>query len=81
MAELEKELELALAEQGNSPSGSAPTPSRPCSVEVLQNEIQSRERTETTGSRPKKLQDASRHSTAQGLGEWKQQETEMVAEA
>ncbi|KAE8440871.1 hypothetical protein EG329_006358 [Mollisiaceae sp. DMI_Dod_QoI] len=80
MAELEKELELALAEQGNSPSASAPTPSRPRSVEAPQDEIQSRERTETTGSRPEELQDASRHGTAQGLEEWERQETEMVAE-
>ncbi|CZR65235.1 uncharacterized protein PAC_15135 [Phialocephala subalpina] len=80
MAELEKELELALSEQGNSPSASAPTPSRPRSVEAPQDEIQSRERTETTGSRPEELQDASPHGTAQGLEEWEQRETEVAAE-
>ncbi|KAF8846493.1 hypothetical protein BDZ45DRAFT_454874 [Acephala macrosclerotiorum] len=80
MAELERELELALEEQGNSSSASAPTSSHPRSVEALQDEIQSRERSETPGSRPEELQDASRHGTAQGLEEWGRRETEVVVE-
>jgi hypothetical protein len=69
MAELEKELGLGLTEEGNSSSASALASPRPRSVEASQDEIQSRERTETTGSRPEELQDASRHGTAQGLEE------------
>ncbi|CZR67725.1 uncharacterized protein PAC_17624 [Phialocephala subalpina] len=80
IAELEKELELALAEQKNSLSASAPTPSRPRSIEARQDEIQSRKRTETTGSKPKELQNASPHGIAHGLKEWEQQETEVVVE-
>jgi hypothetical protein len=82
---LEKELGLALIEQGNSSSASAPTSPRPHSAEAPQDETQSRERTETTtGSKPEELQeelqDVSRHGTAQGLEEWEQQETEVVVE-
>jgi len=66
MAELEKELGLA-----------SPTPR---SVDAPGNDTQSRERTETTSSRPEELQDTSRHGTAQGLEEWEQQETEVVVE-
>lgn len=76
MAELEKELGLALEEeQRKSPLAGTPTSPSPCSVEVPQDETQSRERTETTGSRPEELQDVSRHGTTQGLEEWKQRET------
>lgn len=64
MAELDKELGLALIEQGNSSSASSPTSPCPRSVEAPQDEIQSRERSETTGSRPEELQDAFRHGTA-----------------
>jgi hypothetical protein len=67
MAELEKELELAFLEQGNSSSASAPTSPCPRSVEAPQDEIQSRERTDTTGKRLEELQNTSRHGTAQGL--------------
>ncbi|KAF8847684.1 hypothetical protein BDZ45DRAFT_754641 [Acephala macrosclerotiorum] len=80
MAELERELELALEEQGNSSSASAPTSSHPRSVEAPQDEIQSRERSETPGSRPEELQDTSRYDTAQGLEEWGRRETEVVVE-
>ena len=81
MAELEKELGLALVEQVDSSSPSTPSSPRPRSVEAPQDEIKSRERTETTGSRPEELRDASRHGTpAQGLEEWEQRETRMVVE-
>jgi hypothetical protein len=79
MAELEKELGLALEEeQGKSPSAGTPTSPSPCSVEALQDEAQSREYTETTGSRLEELQDVSRHGTTQGLEEWKQRRLVMV---
>jgi hypothetical protein len=82
MAELEKELGLALEEQQvESLSTSTPTPPSPRSVEALQDQIQSRERSETTGSRPEELRDASRRSTpAQDLEWWEQQETQVVVE-
>jgi hypothetical protein len=80
MAELEKELELALVKQVDSSSASAPSPSRPRSVEAPQDEVKSRERTETTGSGPEELRDVSRHGTGQGLEEWEQWETEAVVE-
>jgi hypothetical protein len=51
MAELEKELGLALEEQVKSSSASARTSSSPRSVKAPQDEIQSRERSETTSSR------------------------------
>jgi hypothetical protein len=63
IAELEKELELALVEQVNSSSASAPSSLCPRSVKAPQDEIKSRERTETTSSRLEELRDASRHST------------------
>jgi len=65
MAELEKELGLALEEQVKSSSASAPTSPSPRSVEAPQDEIQSRERSEATGSRPEELQEVCRHGTAQ----------------
>jgi len=80
MAEFEKELGLVLIEQGNSSSASAPTSLRPRSIEASQDEIQNREHTETTGSRPEELQEVSRHGTAQGFEEWEQRETEVVVE-
>ncbi|TVY83406.1 hypothetical protein LSUE1_G002963 [Lachnellula suecica] len=79
MAELEEELGLALEEQ-QVESLSANTPTRPRSVEAPQDEIQSRERSETTGTRPDELQDTSQCGTAQGLEEWGQKETEVVVE-
>jgi len=80
MAELEKELGLALGEQQvKSSSAGTPTSPSPRSAEASQDEIQSRERSETTGSRPEELQDACRHGTpAQGLEEWEQRESEVV---
>ncbi|KAH6704184.1 hypothetical protein BKA61DRAFT_183702 [Leptodontidium sp. MPI-SDFR-AT-0119] len=79
MAELEKALGLALEEQHvESSSAGTPTPLSPRSVEAPPDETQSRERTETTGSRPEELQDTSRYGTAQGLEEWELQETEVV---
>jgi hypothetical protein len=68
MAELEKELGLALEEeQVKSPFAGAPT-SSPLSVEAPQDEIQSRERSETTGGILEELRDASRRgSPAQDL--------------
>jgi hypothetical protein len=81
MAELEKELGLALKEQQvESSSASTPTSPIPRSVEAPPDETQSQERTKTTGSRPEELQDTSRHGTAQGLEEWELQETEVVVE-
>jgi hypothetical protein len=81
MAELEKELGLALKEQQveSSSTGTSTSPS-PRSAEAPQDETQIRERAENTGSRPEELQDTSRHGTAQGLEEWEQQETEVVVE-
>jgi hypothetical protein len=82
MAELEKEVELVLVEQANSSSASPPSFPHACSVEALEDEIKSRECTETTGSRPDEPRDAPRPSTpAQGLEEWEQLETPMVAES
>ena len=53
IAELEKELRLALGEQQvESSSARASTFPSPRSAEATQDEIQSRERSETTGSRP-----------------------------
>ena len=80
MAELEKELGLALGEQQvKSSSAGTPTSPSPRSAEASQDEIQSRERSEATGSRPEELQDACRHGTpAQGLEEWEQRESEVV---
>jgi hypothetical protein len=81
MAELEKELGLALEEQQvESLSAGTPNPPSPCSDEAPQSEIQSRGHTETTGNRPEELQDTCQHGTAQGFKEWEQQETEVVVE-
>jgi hypothetical protein len=81
MAELEKELGLALKEQQvESSSAGTPTSPSPRSAEALQDETRVRERAENTGSRLEELQDTSRHGTAQGLEEWEQQETEVVVE-
>jgi hypothetical protein len=81
MAELDKELGLALEEQQvESSSAGTPTSPSPRSVEAPQDETQIRERTENTSSRPEELQDTSRHGTAQGLEEWEQREMEVVVE-
>ena len=61
-------------------SAGTPTSPSPRSVEAPPDETQSRERTETTGSRLEELQDTSRHGTAQGLEERELQETEVVVE-
>jgi hypothetical protein len=56
MAELEKELRLALEEQQvESSSAGTPTSQSPRLAEAPQDEIRSRERSETTGSRPEEL--------------------------
>jgi hypothetical protein len=58
MAVLEKELGLALGEQQvESSSAGTPTSPSPRSAEAPQDEIQSRERSEITGSRPEELRD------------------------
>lgn len=82
MAELEKELGLALEEQQvKSSSTGAPTSPSPRLVEAPQDETRSREISETTGSRSEELQDACRRGTpAQDLEKWEQQETEVVVE-
>jgi hypothetical protein len=69
MAELVKELGLVLEEeQAKSLFAGAHTSPSPRSVEAPQDEIQSRERSESTGGRPEELRDASRSGTqAQGL--------------
>jgi hypothetical protein len=81
MAELEKDVGLALVEQAMS-SASAPNSSRPPrSVEAPRDEDQSQNRSETTGSRPEEPRDASRLGTpTQGLEEREQRETQAVAE-
>jgi len=68
MAEVEKELEQAFLEQVKLSSANVLSSPRPRSVEAPPDESQSRERTETTGSRTEEPQDVSRHSTAQGRG-------------
>jgi hypothetical protein len=78
MAELEKELGLALGEQQVESSAGTPTSQSPRSAEAPQDEIQSREYTETSSSRPEELHDVSRHGIAPGLEEWKWRETEVV---
>ena len=81
MAELEKELGLALGEQQvESLSARTATSPSPRSAEAAQDEIQSPERSETTSSRPEDLRDACRCGTpAQGL-KWEQRETWVVIE-
>jgi hypothetical protein len=67
MAELETELGLALEDQVKSLSAGALTSPSTLSVEAPQGEIQSRERSEITNSRPEEPRDACRHaSPAQG---------------
>ena len=82
MAESEKELGLALEEkQAKSPFARVPTSSSPLSAEAPQDEIQSRERSETTGGILEELRDASRRgSPAQDLEWWEQWETQVVVE-
>ena len=64
MAELEKELGLALEKQQvKSLSTGAPTSPSPRLVEASQDETRSREISETTGSRSEELQDACRRGT------------------
>ncbi|KAG4438643.1 hypothetical protein IFR05_005887 [Cadophora sp. M221] len=81
-ARSEKELGLVLeVEQVKSLFASAPTSPSPRSVEAPRDEIQSRERSETTGSRPEELRGACRCGTpAQGL-EWEQRETRVAVES
>jgi hypothetical protein len=79
MAELEKELGVALEEQQveSSSAGTSTSPS-PRSVEASQDEIQSREH---SGGGPEELRDASRRGTpAQGLEWWERRETQVVVE-
>jgi hypothetical protein len=65
----------------NSSSTCAPSSPRPHSVDAPYNKINTQEHTETTGSRPEELRDASRHGTpAQGLEDWEQQGTQAVGE-
>ena len=81
MAELEKEPGLALGEHRvESSSAGTPTAPSPRSTEAAQDEIWSRRRSKTAVNRPEELRDASRYGTAQGLKEWKLQETGMVVE-
>jgi hypothetical protein len=79
IAELEREVGLALVDQVQSIAARAPNSPRSRSVEALQDGIQSRECTETTGSRLEEPRDASRPGNlAQGLEEWEQRETRVV---
>ncbi|KAG9233179.1 hypothetical protein BJ875DRAFT_485394 [Amylocarpus encephaloides] len=82
IAELEKELGLALEEeQVESPFAGAPSSPSPRSVEAPQDEIQSRERSKTTGGILEELRDASRRcNSAQDLELWEQRETQVVVE-
>jgi hypothetical protein len=62
MAELGKELGLTLGGQRvESLSAGAPTSPSPRSAEAPQDEIQSRERSETTGNRPEEAQSQDDH--------------------
>lgn len=81
-AELEKELGLAWEKQQVEPLSACTPPSpSPRSVEEPQNEIQSRERSGTTGGILEELQGASRHSSpAQDLEWWEQQDTQVGVE-
>jgi hypothetical protein len=81
MAELEREVGLALVAQAMSSSASAPSSPRPRSVEALPGKGHSQDdRSETTGSRPQP-RDASRPGTPdQGLEEREQREAQVVAE-
>ena len=66
----------------NSSSACAPVSPHHRLVEAPQDKIQSRERTESTGSRPEEPRDASRHDTpAQAFKEWELREEELVGEA
>ncbi|KAH6704338.1 hypothetical protein BKA61DRAFT_740071 [Leptodontidium sp. MPI-SDFR-AT-0119] len=81
MADLEKGLGLALGEQQVESLTSTPTSPSPRSVEAPQDEIQCRERSETTLGRQEELRDASRHGTpAQDLEWWEQRETDVLVE-
>ncbi len=82
IAELDKELGLALEEQQvESLSAGTPTSPSPRSVEAPQDETQIRERTENTGSRPEELREAFRHnSPAQDFECREQQETQVGVE-
>lgn len=81
MAELEKELGLALGEQQveSSSAGTLASPSLR-SAKAPQDDIQTRQRSETTGGRPEELQDASRRGTP-ALKLWEKQETQLVVPA
>ncbi|KAH6661755.1 hypothetical protein B0J14DRAFT_663176 [Halenospora varia] len=80
MAELEEEMGLAIVEQAKSPPAGAPSSSHPPRSEESQDEIRSRQRSETAGSRLEEPRDGSRHATLdQDLG-WEQRETRVVVE-
>ncbi len=81
MAELEREVGLALVAQAMSSSASVPNSLRPHSVKALPGKGHSQDNhSETTSSRPQP-RDASRPGTPdQGLKEREQQEAQVVAE-
>jgi hypothetical protein len=80
-AELEKELELVLAEQQvESLSAGTSTTASPYSVEALQDEIQSRERKTIDGILDELRDVTRRGSPAQELEWWEQRETQVVVE-
>ena len=81
MAELEKELGLALGEQ-QVESSSAGTPASLSlrSAEAPQDDIQGRQRSKTTGGIPEELRDASRRGTP-ALELWEKQESQVVVPA
>ena len=82
MAEWEKELGLALGEQQvESSSPRTPTSLIPRSAKASQDETQSRERSETTGSRPEELRDACRCGAPARVLEWEQGETRVAVES
>jgi hypothetical protein len=57
-----------------------PTLSSPRSVKAPQDEIESRERSKATNSRPEEQQEVSQHGIAQGLEEWEHWEYGVVVE-
>ena len=76
---MKKELSLALKEEQVELSlASVPPSLSPCLVEVLQDKIQSRERSEAIGSRSEELQEVSRHGTARGLEDSEHRGSEVM---
>ncbi|KAH8591194.1 hypothetical protein B0O99DRAFT_690798 [Bisporella sp. PMI_857] len=81
MAELEKELWLALEKQVDSSLANSPSLLLARSAEAPQDKIKSGEHAKASSSRPEELQDASRNSTpTRDFEEQEQQETQVEVE-